>query len=56
MIGMGFRGSSHQGTVPYTLSRIRKNLVLENALDIWVVGDQVRKGAALNAVQIAEIL
>ena len=33
-----------------------KNLVLENALDLWVVGDQVRKGAALNAVQIAEIL
>ena len=30
--------------------------VLENALDLWVVGDQVRKGAALNAVQIAEIL
>ena len=38
------------------VGRIRKNLVLENALDIWVVGDQVRKGAALNAVQIAEIL
>ena len=29
---------------------------LDNALDLWVVGDQVRKGAALNAVQIAEIL
>lgn len=38
------------------VGRIRKSLVLENALDIWVVGDQVRKGAALNAVQIAEIL
>lgn len=38
------------------VGRIRRNLVLENALDIWVVGDQVRKGAALNAVQIAEIL
>lgn len=38
------------------VGRIRKNLVLENALDLWVVGDQVRKGAALNAVQIAEIL
>lgn len=38
------------------VGRIRKNIVLENALDIWVVGDQVRKGAALNAVQIAEIL
>jgi aspartate-semialdehyde dehydrogenase len=30
--------------------------VLENALALWVVGDQVRKGAALNAVQIAELL
>ena len=38
------------------VGRIRKSTVLENALDLWVVGDQVRKGAALNAVQIAEIL
>ncbi|TAE73632.1 MAG: aspartate-semialdehyde dehydrogenase [Verrucomicrobia bacterium] len=38
------------------VGRIRENLVLENALDLWVVGDQVRKGAALNAVQIAELL
>jgi aspartate-semialdehyde dehydrogenase len=38
------------------VGRIRKNIVCDNALDLWVVGDQVRKGAALNAVQIAEIL
>ncbi|MEP2776124.1 MAG: aspartate-semialdehyde dehydrogenase [Luteolibacter sp.] len=38
------------------VGRVRKNLVFDNALDLWVVGDQVRKGAALNAVQIAEIL
>ena len=38
------------------VGRIRKSIVLDNALDLWVVGDQVRKGAALNAVQIAEIL
>lgn len=38
------------------VGRIRRNIVLENALDLWVVGDQVRKGAALNAVQIAELL
>jgi aspartate-semialdehyde dehydrogenase len=31
-------------------------MVLDNALTFWVVGDQVRKGAALNAVQIAELL
>ncbi|MEM9235933.1 MAG: aspartate-semialdehyde dehydrogenase [Verrucomicrobiota bacterium] len=38
------------------VGRIRKNMVFNNALDLWVVGDQVLKGAALNAVQIAEIL
>ncbi|MEM9015835.1 MAG: aspartate-semialdehyde dehydrogenase [Verrucomicrobiota bacterium] len=38
------------------VGRIREDLVLENALTFWVVGDQVRKGAALNAVQIAELL
>ena len=38
------------------VGRIRKDAVLDNALALWVVGDQVRKGAALNAVQIAELL
>lgn len=38
------------------VGRIRCNTVLDRALDLWVVGDQVRKGAALNAVQIAELL
>ena len=38
------------------VGRIREDIVLDNALTFWVVGDQVRKGAALNAVQIAELL
>ncbi len=38
------------------VGRIRMDKVVENALALWVVGDQARKGAALNAVQIAEIL
>ncbi len=38
------------------VGRIRKDMVLDNALALWVVGDQIRKGAALNAVQIAELL
>lgn len=38
------------------VGRIREDLVMENALTFWVVGDQIRKGAALNAVQIAELL
>ena len=38
------------------VGRIRKDIVFENGLSFWVVGDQVRKGAALNTVQIAELL
>ncbi len=38
------------------VGRIRKDLAIDNALNLWVVGDQVLKGAALNAVQIAELL
>ena len=38
------------------IGRIRRDQVIPNALAAWIVGDQVRKGAALNAVQIAEIL
>jgi aspartate-semialdehyde dehydrogenase len=38
------------------VGRMRHDLVFENGLAYWVVGDQVRKGAALNAVQIAELL
>ncbi|HDD35242.1 MAG TPA: aspartate-semialdehyde dehydrogenase [Candidatus Desulfofervidus auxilii] len=38
------------------VGRIRKDLAFENGIAMWVVADNVRKGAALNAVQIAEIL
>ncbi len=38
------------------VGRIREDLAVENGLNFWVVGDQLRKGAALNAVQIAEAL
>ena len=38
------------------IGRIRKDLTDENGLSFWCVSDQIRKGAALNAVQIAEIL
>lgn len=38
------------------VGRIRKDLSQDNTLDLWVVGDQIRKGAALNAIQIAELL
>ena len=38
------------------VSRIRQDSTVENGLNLWVVSDNLRKGAALNAVQIAEIL
>ena len=38
------------------VGRIRRDLVSENGLTLWCCGDQIRKGAATNAVQIAELL
>lgn len=38
------------------VGRIRRDSTVANALNLWVVGDNIRKGAALNAVQIAETL
>ena len=38
------------------ISRIRADESIENGLNLWVVSDNLRKGAALNAVQIAEVL
>ncbi|MBN9232784.1 MULTISPECIES: aspartate-semialdehyde dehydrogenase [Phyllobacteriaceae] len=38
------------------ISRIREDSTLDNALNMWIVSDNLRKGAALNAVQIAELL
>ena len=38
------------------VSRIRKDPTVEHGLSFWVVSDNLRKGAALNAVQIAEVL
>ena len=38
------------------VGRIREDLSHANALNFWVVGDQLRKGAALNGIQIAELL
>jgi aspartate-semialdehyde dehydrogenase len=38
------------------VSRIREDSTIENGLNIWVVADNLRKGAALNTVQIAELL
>lgn len=44
------------GQDPVYVGRIRKDLSNPNGLTFWLVGDQIKKGAALNAVQIAEYL
>lgn len=38
------------------VGRIRQDISQENCLELWLCGDQIRKGAALNAIQIAELL
>jgi aspartate-semialdehyde dehydrogenase len=38
------------------ISRIRDDATVDNGIQMWVVSDNLRKGAALNAVQIAEVL
>ena len=45
-----------QGEFPVFVSRIRNDPTVEHGLSMWVVADNLRKGAALNAVQIAELL
>jgi aspartate-semialdehyde dehydrogenase len=38
------------------VGRVREDASMENGIDLWIVSDNIRKGAALNAVQIAEHL
>lgn len=44
------------GTNPVYVGRLRKDLTNENGLSFWLVGDQIKKGAALNAVQTAQYI
>ena len=44
------------GRDPVAIGRIRQDLSDPHALELWLCGDQIRKGAALNAIQIAELL
>jgi aspartate-semialdehyde dehydrogenase len=44
------------GRDPVAVGRIRQDSSEANALELWLCGDQIRKGAALNAIQIAELL
>ncbi len=44
------------GRDPVLVGRIREDISHERGLDLWIVADNIRKGAALNAVQVAELL
>lgn len=48
--------SEGAGKDPVYVGRIREDISHPRGLDLWVVADNVRKGAALNSIQIAEIL
>lgn len=45
-----------KGTDDVYIGRIRRDFSLDNGINIWVVADNIRKGAASNAIQIAEVL
>ena len=45
-----------QGEFDVFVSRIRRDPTVEHGLNLWIVSDNLRKGAALNAVQIAQLL
>ncbi len=44
------------GTDDVYVGRIREDISTKNGLVMWIVADNLRKGAALNAIQIAELL
>lgn len=44
------------GIDPVLVGRVRKDPSQDNTIDLWVTGDNIRKGAALNAIQMAEVL
>jgi len=44
------------GLDPVAVGRLRQDISHPSALELWLCGDQIRKGAALNAIQIAELL
>ncbi|HHH11329.1 MAG TPA: aspartate-semialdehyde dehydrogenase, partial [Sorangium sp.] len=62
LVGDGYVPGEHPqpaacvGTDEVFVGRIREDLALPGAINMWIVADNLRKGAALNAVQIAERL
>lgn len=54
----GYPTAVHEGAGKDSVyvGRIRQDISMSNGIDLWIVSDNVRKGAALNSVQIAEVL
>jgi aspartate-semialdehyde dehydrogenase len=48
--------SDASGTDPVFVGRVREDISHPRGINMWIVSDNIRKGAALNSVQIAEIL
>jgi aspartate-semialdehyde dehydrogenase len=48
--------SDSAGQDPVFVGRLRADISAPNGLNLWIVSDNVRKGAALNSIQIAELL
>ena len=45
-----------EGTDQVFVGRIREDLSTKNSINLWIVADNIRKGAALNSIQIAETI
>ena len=56
MVAEGDRVEAATGRDAVYVGRIRRDTSLESGLNLWVVSDNLRKGAALNAVQVGEVL
>ncbi len=56
MTGQGDRVESASGRDAVYVGRVRRDPSVDHGINLWVVSDNLRKGAALNAVQIAEVL
>ena len=56
MVGIQLQSSDAAGQDATFVGRIREDISHPHGLNLWVVSDNVRKGAALNSIQIAECL
>ena len=55
-LSLSLPAAAELGEDPVLVGRVREDPSQPGAIDLWVTGDNLRKGAALNAVQMAELL